>query len=501
MYITASKLYNYIQCQHRVWRDSNGPLDEKVEETNPFVKLLWERGINREKEVVSQIGEIVDLTTGTIEERLQKTKDEMKKGTPLIYHGLIEFNNLRGEPDLLRENTDGTYTPIDIKSGMGMEGVDEDSGDRGQLKKHYAVQMCLYLEILQRMGFSNKMEAIIYDINGDEIVYLLNQPMGIRNKKLWSEYYEEIKEHVWELMTNEKQNKPALSSICKLCPWHNSCKKECKDSHDLTNIFYVGRSKRDTIEQDLKINRYELLESINTEELLQLKKMNKTFLSGIGESTLNKIKQRANILHNIRKPVVYSGYTFPKKSYELFFDIEDDPTQSIVYLHGIYERSPKGEKFISFVANTNDKAGEKKAWSDFWSYIKTLPSDDFSVYYYSSHEKTTYKRLQEDYNDVISIEEIDSFFNPEKAIDLYSDVICKYSDWPLSSYSLKEIALYSGFKWRDATPSGALSIQWYNEYLKTRDPLHLNRILEYNEDDCKATMIIKDNLQNMFETA
>ena len=35
--------------------------------------------------------------------------------------------------------------------------------------------------------------------------------------------------------------------------------------------------------------------------------------------------------------------------------------------------------------------------------------------------------------------------------------------------SEQEIAVYLGFKWRDETPSGALSIQWYNEYIKTKD--------------------------------
>ena len=70
----------------------------------------------------------------------------------------------------------------------------------------------------------------------------------------------------------------------------------------------------------------------------------------------------------------------------------------------------------------------------------------------------------------------------------------KQTDWPLSSYSIKDIATYLGFKWRDKTPSGVLSIQWYNEYVRTKDKNMLNRIIEYNEYDCKATLILKDKL-------
>jgi len=65
------------------------------------------------------------------------------------------------------------------------------------------------------------------------------------------------------------------------------------------------------------------------------------------------------------------------------------------------------------------------------------------------------------------------------------------------SYSLKALATYLGFKWRDETPSGALSIQWFNDYIESKDEDILKRILEYNEDGCKATMILKDNLVDL----
>ncbi|MBU4347047.1 TM0106 family RecB-like putative nuclease [Patescibacteria group bacterium] len=94
---------------------------------------------------------------------------------------------------------------------------------------------------------------------------------------------------------------------------------------------------------------------------------------------------------------------------------------------------------------------------------------------------------------MVSEDDLESFFDNSKMIDLYN-VVFKNTDWPLASYSIKDIAAYLGFKWRDETPSGALSIQWYNEYLKTNDEKIKKRILDYNENDCKATMILKDFL-------
>ena len=43
--ITPSLLYDYLQCPHKVWRDVHGPKQDLVDEDNPFLKLLWERGV------------------------------------------------------------------------------------------------------------------------------------------------------------------------------------------------------------------------------------------------------------------------------------------------------------------------------------------------------------------------------------------------------------------------------------------------------------------------
>lgn len=498
MKITATHLYNFLQCNHRVWRDVYGPQSEKNPETNPFVQLLWDRGIYHENEAIKTLGQFSDLSIGSLEERFKKTIEEMKKSTPLIYQGVIQYDNLLGIPDLLRRKDDGTYIPIDIKSGRGYEGVDDSSeGEFEKLKKHYAVQLCLYQEILQRLGFSKKNEGIIYDIDNKEIFYDLSQPVGVRNKQLWTDFYHDVKEEVRELLDNLKQNKPGIGGKCKLCPWYSSCKKWAKETHDLTNLFYVGKSDRDTINKDLNIEKIEEIEKINIDDIMKLKKTNKEYMKNLAEKKLIKIKQRALIMDKNKKPIIYGEVILPKTSYELFFDIEDDPTQGFIYLHGVYERSAKGERFISFLAKNLSKEDEKKAWKGFIDYLKSFPLGDYSLYYYSHHEKTSYKKLQQQYPEVISEEDLLKIFENKNSVDLYS-VIYKQTDWPLTSYSLKDIATYLGFKWRDETPSGALSIQWYNEYLKTKDEKIMNRILEYNEDDCKATMVMKDFLSKFF---
>jgi len=493
--ITASKLYDFIQCPHKVWRDVYGPLDERIKEPNPFVQLLWDKGTSHENEIVSKSGEDLDLGDKPFSERAEKTTVAMKNKTPLIYQGVITSGELFGIPDLLKLMPDGQYMPIDIKSGKGFEGADQSDDEPGKPKKHYAVQLCLYSEVLINLGFAKDRIGSIIDISGNTVDYPLMGQQGLRNPLTWWDEYEKIKIAVRLLLEDKTRNKPALGGTCKLCDWSKSCKKWCKETEDLTNIFYLGRGKRDVLNDDLGINRVAEILELDITGLMEKKKKDKTFLIGIGDTTIQKIVQRANVIVD-SKPIFYQAITFPTVSRELFFDIENDPTQDLVYMHGVCERAGDKTIFKPFVAKSNNAQAEKEAWQEFWDYIRSL-DDDYAAYYYSHHEKTTYRHMRELYPEVVSEEELENFFSRPNTIDLYTDIILKYTDWPLYSYSVKEIATYLGFKWRDATPSGALSIQWYNNYLEKNDPAILTRILEYNEDDCIAMMVIKDEIEKL----
>jgi len=53
--ITATTLYNLVQCPHRVAIDLFGDETER-DQLSKFVQLLWERGTAYEKEVMDRLG-------------------------------------------------------------------------------------------------------------------------------------------------------------------------------------------------------------------------------------------------------------------------------------------------------------------------------------------------------------------------------------------------------------------------------------------------------------
>lgn len=126
--ISASQLYNYSQCPHRVYLDVHGDPAQR-DEPNAFVQMLWDHGNVHEKTIVSALT-VADLSGLDDAAREHATIDAMRRGVPLIYAGRITHNGLVGVPDLL-EHRGGGYVPGDIKSGSGLE--ETESGDK--LKK------------------------------------------------------------------------------------------------------------------------------------------------------------------------------------------------------------------------------------------------------------------------------------------------------------------------------------------------------------------------------
>ena len=88
-------------------------------------------------------------------------------------------------------------------------------------------------------------------------------------------------------------------------------------------------------------------------------------------------------------------------------------------------------------------------------------------------------------------------FDPRNAVDLYFDVERSKTEWPTNDFSIKTLAKYLGFKWRDTHPSGAASIQWFDEWVRTGSADTRQRILDYNEDDCRATRVLLDGILKM----
>ena len=481
-------LYNYVKCPHRLTLDLFGDYS-KQDPISVFVKLLWEKGTDFEKQVIKGLEiPFLDLRSYSGVEKEKRTREAINNGVELIYSGRIIAGNLIGEPDLLRRDGDG-YISGDIKSGSGLEG--ENDLSEGKPKLHYTVQLALYTDILERIGISAGRNPFIWDIHEREIVYDLNSPQSTRKPESWWNKYQNCLEEVNKIANHDLETLPAYSGICKLCHWRTYCLRCLRKSNDLTLIPELGRSKRDVM-----INHIGSVAELAQVNLNQFQKGEKTIFPRVGRDTLEKFQERAILLSKRgSKPYLKAQVTLPKADLELFFDIETDPMRDICYLHGFLERrngDNSSERYVAFFSDQPDEQEEKLAFSQAWEFIqKSIPC---VIYYYSHYEKTQWKKLQEKYPEVMSEEDIERMFDSDYAVDLYHDVVKKKTEWPTNDYSIKTLASYLGFRWRDESPSGAESIEWYHRWIETGDVNIKKRILKYNEDDCIATRVLLDGI-------
>ncbi|MFQ5935416.1 MAG: TM0106 family RecB-like putative nuclease [Acidiferrobacterales bacterium] len=479
MIITAQDLYNHTKCAHRVYLDANGDPAERAK-ANAFVRLLWEMGLQAELEYIQALGDVAyeNLQPLPLATACDRTAELMAGSVELIFQGAIRAGHWVGRPDLLIKRNDASsrlgnyyYEPVEIKAGRGWEKRD---GKKIAFKEHYAFQIMFYRKILERIqDYAPPLGRIInVDMETEQF-----------DPTKFEQTFEAALAEVERLVGGEQISEPVLGSICHLCHWYPKCRRWVEGTGDPSGLYFVGKQKFDLKRVGLASIRD--IAAMDVEDYVEAPKK----IPRMGKASLARIKKRAQVMLDGR-PAIRPGYAFPRRRHEIFFDIEDDPTRDLTYLFGLITRggNHRGD-FRYFLARTPGE--EESTARAFWDFLSEV--DDAVFYVYSAKERVTLKRLMKRY----TLDE--AVFNRylEQEYDLYTDLVVKHSDWPTYSYGIKQIAGLVGFKWRDPDPSGANSIVWYNALLndQSREQL-LQRILDYNEDDCRAMMAIRDYFES-----
>ena len=154
----------------------------------------------------------------------------------------------------------------------------------------------------------------------------------------------------------------------------------------------------------------------------------------------------------------------------VYFDIEADDAP---YLFGFL----KNEEYKYFLIEDSNSRNLQIA-----AIMKYVDKLKVNLYHYCEYENRVLKELSNELKQ--------QFNNEDKMIDIY-EIFIKNIFTPLRHYSLKSIAKWLGFKWRIGL-DGRSSIQEYRRWLNTGNRKHLEALLLYNEDDCRATKVVKD---------
>lgn len=301
-------------------------------------------------------------------------------------------------------------------------------------------------------------------MDGRHVEYDLTAARGPRSPSTWWDLYEETRDAVRAIIASPDATRGALASACGLCHWRATCTSELEAADDLTLIPTLGRAARDAISPT--IGRVAELARADPEDFMDGRK---TVFRGVGQDRLRTFVARAKLLTTagavgyLKRPLEP-----PETRHEIFFDIEADPLRDLVYMHGFLHRESRDdttERFVAFTAEQATADAEGTAFAEAMAHLAEYP--DASVYYYSKYERTAYRKLQRRYPDACTENDVKELFTPPRSIDLYCDVVAKATEWPTRNHSIKTLAKFLGFAWRDTDPSGAASIEWFDRYIET----------------------------------
>lgn len=465
--ITAGTVYKYCISPFMVHCEKFGPEDKKDALTE-YHKLLFEQGRTHETQVIeTEYPEAEKLEYVTYEEGFRMLLEGMKKGVRVLC-GLPAFylpEGLMGIFDVVeRRDTNPSifgryhYVVKEIKLAKN-------------IRKHHIYQAAFYNYMLGKIqGYT---PPAFYLINRDyeesEVDYDEAELLGI---------VEDIRE-----ILRGKEVSPTYGA-CEW-PWETYNNEEAIRKRDVSLVSGVGPSfKQKLIERG--ICTFDDLAKTRVEDLLKIK--------GIGMKTAKKFSHNSRALIS-RKCICIGMCKFPEKRTEIFLDLEgtgeqvgDEELIAIDYLIGVLVRKGEKEMYKPFVAHELDKEGEM-----FHQFVEwLLKQDDFIIYHWHHYEKVHLERLAERHGLPEEIRKV-IFGNMR---NLYRDAVSSFA-FPTYGNGLKEVASYMGYKWKHADVNALESIVLYFQYVndpeKNKDKIQ--KVIDYNEDDCRATMLVKDWLE------
>lgn len=471
MLLTAQLLLSYQRCHRQAFLDVYADKTQKTAPSDFLNKLRQDRIEHQHNFFATQTWVEPEYPKYDWQAGAQATLALMQAGTPYIRRGVLRVEQKNGviyqsTPDLLTKVPgtsifgDWLYSPTDIRLSK-------------RPKLEYQILATFHADLLTSVQGIKPEAAYLYlrERGAYEVDLNINQP---KLEQLLSELLD-------ILQTRQEPEVFIVSNRCSLCGWLSHCYQIAQQEQHLSLLPGVTPS------------RYPVLQShdlASVEDLALADPVHLAQVTGFGKEVAIKLVCQAQAFVE-QSPVLFAPTAIDTTSQlisaapiELYFDIEAEPSLNLDYLHGVLvvDRNNQTQTFHPLLADR--PAQEKQVWLQFLDLVLIYPQAP--IYHFCAYEVQTVERLAALYGTP------DSILQPlvERFIDLHA-LVTRTVVLPVESYTLKLIARWLGFQWRNSEANGAQSIYWYSEWLATGNRDYLETIIHYNEDDCQATYHIK----------
>lgn len=462
----ASKMFSLLEDPFGIWCSFHAPQEEAVQELNRYenLKVRTDRN-NRDHWIREHFPGVEFIRAENDTDRFLGTLRAMAEGKAAIANAAL-WNlpkNVYGSINLLQRIDDGAsvFGPYYYRIVQFKRAHD--------LKEHYALQVSLLNHILSEVQqFTPRYTRVELKGKTTNVDYLDHEERLTRELA----YFRLIRDG----KAKPEAHKPPKAASA---PWRVYANKVVAESKDLQMLPALSAEMR----QCLKI--YGLK---NTDDVAHA---GLEVMRSLLEEPYATDAYYNSVAYLYNKPVLREEGHFPPpvKKRNLYFDFEATETftkdnVSFVYLIGIWDKEE--DKYVSFVAKTPEE--EIKIFEQFYDYIKD--PENTVLYHWTEYEAKKMRKLaQENKHDEQKLNLLVSLCYDLKVAAQKAFYL------PAPSFSLKAAAPAFGFNWRQDDCGAMDSMVYFTNWLKTGNDDLLNKVLMYNEDDCKAMLYLEEKLK------
>jgi uncharacterized protein len=283
---------------------------------------------------------------------------------------------------------------------------------------------------------------------------------------------------------------------CTLCGWRGLCDAEAQAEGHLSEVNGIGGKRRDLL-LELGITSLQELAGSDPDSLAERLALHGEQHREVAPQLVAQARVQAGgqPLRLVPSPALPE---LELASGALIYDIESDPDARDDFLHGLLRLGhagrgpwpePRQRDYQPLLALREH--GEARLWQRLRRLLARYP--DWPVLHYGETESLGLLRLAERQG----ASGAERAALRSRLIDVHQR-LRRHWLLPVSSYGLKAVAAWLGFRWSQPGVDGARCLLWWRQWRQEhqrRDrravsALRLGRILEYNRDDCRATWAV-----------
>jgi predicted RecB family nuclease len=484
--LSPSDLNDYVECQHLTTLALEVARGERKRQylSDEHADLLRRKGEEHERahleRLLAESRRIVQITLGEpwdFDVAARQTAEAMRAGADVVSQATFVLGRWRGRADFLMK--------IDRPTGLGGWGYEALDAKLARAEKPtYLLQLAFYSDGI----------ASIQGVPPERMHVLLGigEQRSLRYDD-FAAYYRRVRGRFEAAIAGAQATEPYPVDHCSLCHFRGVCAARW-DAED--HLVRVAGMRRDQVA---------LLRAAGIPTLTVLAAAPLSTPTDFAQHTFDRLRDQANLQHARRTTgqlrwhaiEADAGRGFqalpPPSAGDVIFDIEGDPfwqpARGLHFLFGLLVRDGADWRYETRWAH--DRHDERRLFEDFVDLVQErLARDpDMHVYHYGAYEKAAMTELMGIY--ATREDQVDDLLRREIFVNLHT-VVRQGLRAGVPSYSLKEVEALAGFSRRADLRTGTDAVLTYERYMDTRDGGLLEGIAAYNEEDCRATLALRE---------